>query len=129
MGMGGYYQHGNNRSNVQMPITDGSSDPTYYNSLYKEKEATSKIGGWKNDSDMMPYRHLTYYVTFRVKRELEAGQSLCVLGSIPDLGNWKEFKHHMKRTDGNTWESISPLVTHSYYFQYKYSLLINNGTE
>ena len=35
----------------------------------------------------------------------------------------------MKKVDGNTWESISPLVTYSFYFQYKYSLLTNNRSE
>lgn len=35
----------------------------------------------------------------------------------------------MQWTDGHIWESITPLVTHSYYFQYKYSLLDKNGTE
>lgn len=35
----------------------------------------------------------------------------------------------MKWTDGHIWESITPLVTHSYYFQYKYALLEKNGTE
>ena len=34
-----------------------------------------------------------YQVTFRVQHSLESNQEMYVLGSIPDLGNWKEAKH------------------------------------
>ena len=34
----------------------------------------------------------------------------------------------MKWTEGNIWESITPLQTHQFYFQYKYSLLQDKGT-
>ena len=36
---------------------------------------------------------------------------------------WKEFKCHMKWTDGHIWVTDKPLVTNHAYFQYKYALL------
>lgn len=53
------------------------------------------------------------------------GQSLCVVGSIPELGNWKQFKAHMKWTDGHVWV-LENLPVHVQYFQYKY-VVLNNG--
>ena len=57
------------------------------------------------------------------------GQSLCVLGSIPELGEWKYFKHHMQWTEGNVWISKEPLMTSSYYFSYKYATLDENCSQ
>ena len=76
-----------------------------------------------------PMGNVTYTVTFRIKRECGHGESLCVLGSIPELGNWKEFKHHLRCKGDNVWESITPVTTHSFYFQYKYSLMTEKGTK
>ena len=51
------------------------------------------------------------------------------MGSLKELGAWKEFKHHMKWTDGDNWVSVSPLITDAFYFQYKYAILEKEGTE
>ena len=85
---------------------------------------------WKNfTSKAAAYKNITYRVTFRVQIKVNFGESICVLGSIPELGKWKEYKHHLKWTEGNIWESVSPLTTHSFFFQYKYALLDKNATE
>ena len=52
-----------------------------------------------------------YTVKFNMKKVCGEGESLCVLGSLPELGVWKEFKHHLKMTGDNVWESVKPLVT------------------
>ena len=54
---------------------------------------------------------LVYTVKFNMKKVCGEGESLCVLGSLPELGVWKEFKHHLKMTGDNVWESVKPLVT------------------
>ena len=45
------------------------------------------------------------------------------MGSLPELGKWKDIKHHLIWTEGDIWESAKPLKTNSYYFQYKYALI------
>lgn len=62
-------------------------------------------------------------------KKLDHGQSLCVLGSIPELGTWHEFKHHMKNIGNDTWESVSSLFTQNFFFQYKYCIMVENGTK
>ena len=109
--------------NERISKLTGSRDPAgSLSNLYKEHESTTKMN-WKNlAAKTQSFKNITYQVTFRVKKELGHGQTLCVLGSLPELGNWKEYKHPMKWTDGDYWESITPLNTHCFYFQYKYSI-------
>lgn len=121
-------------SNIGGPRTSdpsgaGSRDTGSLSNLYKEHESQVKMN-WKNLANKSnAFKNINYQITFRVHKEVNYGETLCVLGSIPELGNWKEFKHHMKWTEGNVWESITPLNTHSYYFQYKYSLMEDKGTK
>lgn len=44
-----------------------------------------------------------YSLTFKIPYKTELGQSLCVVGSIGQLGNWKDFKAHLKWTEGHVW--------------------------
>ena len=53
----------------------------------------------------------TYHLDLRVYYKTTFGESICVVGSIPELGNWKEFKCHMKWTEGHIWVTERPLVT------------------
>ena len=53
---------------------------------------------------------------------------MCILGSIPELGDWKEFKYHLVRK-GDVWESQQPLYTHNFFFRYKYAIMEENGTK
>lgn len=127
-GMGGQRQSQNHDQHQHMPLSTGRREGTIA-SLYKDHEASTKIN-WKNFSEKAAaYKNITYSVTFRVQIKVNFGETICVLGSIPELGKWKEYKHHLKWTDGHIWESIVPLSTHSFYFQYKYALLDKNGTE
>ena len=52
------------------------------------------------------------------------GQSLCIIGNIPELGNWKEYKANMKWTEGHVWV-LEDLSINVQYFQYKYVVLSN----
>ena len=71
----------------------------------------------------------TYQVDFKVYYKTSFGESLCIVGSIPELGQWKEFRCHMKWTDGHVWVTETPLITNHYYFQYKYVLLDEDKTK
>lgn len=67
----------------------------------------------------------SFRCTFKVGYETEMGQSLCVVGSIPELGQWKQFKAHMKWTSGHVWVLENQQIN-APYFQYKY-VVLNNG--
>ena len=58
----------------------------------------------------------------KVRCHTSFGQSLCVVGSIPELGSWREYKCHMQWTEGHVWVTKNPLVTSKSYFSYKYVL-------
>jgi len=51
-----------------------------------------------------------------------------VLGSIPELGSWKTYMHHLEWTEGHIWVSEDPLLTKYPYFAYKYVLLDDEKT-
>lgn len=68
-----------------------------------------------------------YLVKFEVPYKTEMGQSLCIVGSIQELGRWKEFKCHMKWNEGHVWSISGVKVPSSEeVFQYKYVVLNNN---
>lgn len=63
------------------------------------------------------------HVTFSIFYETRVGESLCVTGSIQELGLWKEYKCHLVWTEGHIWVSEAPIITKSNKFFYKYVLL------
>jgi hypothetical protein len=54
---------------------------------------------------------------------------LCVLGSIPELGNWNKdgsmatLKPNMVWTEGHIWQLETPIKTNIPFFRYKYYLI------
>jgi hypothetical protein len=46
-----------------------------------------------------------WHVNFKIKYEVNFGESIAVVGSIDDLGNWKEYKHHLIWSPDNIWMS------------------------
>ena len=50
-------------------------------------------------------------VTFSIFYETKVGESICVLGSIEELGSWKEYKCHLTWTEGHIWVSKDPIIT------------------
>jgi hypothetical protein len=66
-----------------------------------------------------------FLVTFKVNYETSLGQSLCVVGSIMQLGCWKKFTAHMKWTEGHVWVLPDVMIS-DHYFTYKY-VVLNNG--
>jgi len=70
----------------------------------------------------------TYQASFKIKKKLPEGQSLAILGSIPEMGNWKQVRCQMRWTEGDVWVTEKPVVTHKYYLTYKYAIVSNRET-
>lgn len=49
-----------------------------------------------------------------------------VLGSIPELGKWKQPIHLMDWTAGDLWVSKQPVTLRTFNFNYKYAIFKNN---
>jgi hypothetical protein len=60
----------------------------------------------------------------RVKKKVEPGMAVVILGGIPALGSWNKEKigYKMVWTEGDHWITEQPIITNKYYFQYKYVL-------
>ena len=65
-----------------------------------------------------------FNLSFRIQFETQFGQNMCVVGSTPELGEWKKFIG-LKWTEGHVWVSERPMVIENPIFKYKYVLLEN----
>jgi hypothetical protein len=66
-----------------------------------------------------------YMLTLKVRYETLLGQSLFVMGSIPELGNWKKYQCAMTWTEDHVWVTNDLVVKHP-HFMYKYVLIMND---
>jgi len=48
------------------------------------------------------------------------GEEIYILGSIPELGDWKDRKCKLTWTEGHVWITAEPILTTAPYFRYKY---------
>lgn len=64
-----------------------------------------------------------------IEYETHFGQYLCVVGSINQLGMWKEYVYDLAWTPGHVWVSKQPIVTDDDMFQYKYVLMKDGKVE
>lgn len=62
----------------------------------------------------------TYNIKFQIKYETAPGQDIYILGSIPELGNWKELKCKLKWTSGHIWEKTLNINEDIKSFYYKF---------
>ena len=59
--------------------------------------------------------------------ETRPGQSMCIVGSIPQLGKWKDYRvGQMKWSEGHIWQLNLNLTSKDTVFFYKY-VKVNNG--
>lgn len=61
-----------------------------------------------------------YAVSFKIFFDTIPGEDLCVIGSTPELGNWKEVKCHLTWTSGHIWVLDKPIIISEPFFVYKY---------
>ena len=71
----------------------------------------------------------SYTLSLKIKYETQYGQHLCVVGSVPQLGNWKEYKYELAWTPGHFWVSKAPVAASVPLFQYKYVLMKDGKME
>lgn len=55
----------------------------------------------------------------------EYGESVHVIGSIEELGSWKQFKCPLKWTQGHYWITENLQISSKSYFTYKYVIMKN----
>jgi hypothetical protein len=62
----------------------------------------------------------SYTVYFSIKYETKYGQNLYILGSVPELGNWKKTVAKMKWTTGHVWRLEIKFSGDTRHFEYKF---------
>ena len=69
-------------------------------------------------------------MTLTIAYETRVGEDLFVVGSIKELGNWKELeKVPLTWTEGHIWVTKKPiLVQDQSHFNYKYIIKTEDGT-
>lgn len=71
----------------------------------------------------------SYALRLKIKYETQYGQHLCVVGSIAQLGKWKEYTYDLVWTAGHVWVSKTPILVSTPLFQYKYVLMKDGQVE
>lgn len=106
-----------NRPPRDNSILDQSYTPTADN-IYTVHTYHSKMVNKFKQTTM----NRTYQIHLRVKKQCEAGQSIVILGGIPELGSWNKEKpgYRMRWSKDDYWITEEPITTSKYYFQYKY---------
>lgn len=67
-----------------------------------------------------------YALHFAIKYETRVGETLAVVGSLKELGSWKDYNCHLIWTEGHIWRSGRPIIVRESYFEYKY-VHLNEG--
>ena len=69
-------------------------------------------------------------VTFKIHYETSLGENLCVLGSIPELGEWEKVRCRLTWTQGHVWVLQEPLrLSGVRSFSYKYMICNDDSGE
>ena len=89
-----------------------SMKPTYGAGMALSKQ-TSALDPVYQTSGLM---NQTYAIKFEVQYPTKPGESIGVIGSTEELGNWKKVKVQLKWTSGHKWVSKEPFVTQKRYF-------------
>ena len=75
----------------------------------------------------MVHNDYEFLLDLSVKYNTVPGQFIHVIGSIPELGSWKNDQIcKMQWTEGHVWKTVQPIRTKQKYFQYKY-IVIEDG--
>ena len=73
---------------------------------------------------------LSYSVTFKIKMETKMGESMAVVGSLNELGRWKNFNQaKMKWTTGHIWVITLEIPKTNTVFMYKYVKVVNGNAD
>lgn len=61
-----------------------------------------------------------YTIEFSIKYSTQIGENIYILGSLKELGNWKESKMKLKWTEGHIWKGSLKLPSEITNFTYKF---------
>ena len=61
-------------------------------------------------------------IMFTVNKRISKGENVCLVGSLPELGNWQDFKALMTWTKGDKWQYTLEIEKGT-AFEYKYAVL------
>ena len=64
-----------------------------------------------------------YSLRLKLAVDVDEGQSVQVIGSIPELGIWQQYKCPMRWTEGDIWVLDEPITTTKPHFLYKYVIM------
>lgn len=103
------------------------AQPSY--SAMASKGAGKAILYAESEDDVGVEPPRSYALSLKIKYETQYGQHLCVVGSIPQLGKWKEYSYDLAWTPGHVWVSKKPIVVSVPLFQYKYVLMKDGQVE
>ena len=53
----------------------------------------------------------TFSLNLSIQYETKLGESICVIGSLEELGQWNEYKCHLRWTEGHLWVTDKPILT------------------
>ena len=80
-------------------------------------------GQWQSKQALVKKMNdFKYAVNFEIYFKTKPGQEIYVLGSIPELGEWKTGILKLYWTEGHIWKNKEPLFINHPYFEYKYAL-------
>lgn len=84
--------------------------------MIKGKQITKPVSQTIRDANK------NYAVNFSIFYETKFGEEVWVLGSIKELGLWKEYKIKLYWGDNHCWSTKEPVIVNAPYFEYKYAL-------
>ena len=87
------------------------------------RQGTQGQAHTQQEREFRQQEHGYHKVRLRIPYETSFGQSVSVVGSIPELGDWSSYKHDLQWTEGHVWLSKQPLTTTQRFFSYKYVVL------
>ena len=74
-------------------------------SLSEDDSEEGGAGGYNTTSTSSRYT-----LSLKIQYETQFGQHMCVVGSIRQLGLWKDYIYDLQWTPGHYWVSRQPIV-------------------
>ena len=68
-----------------------------------------------------------YAINFNIFYETTFGEEVYVIGSIKELGLWKDYKLKLFWNEGHIWRNKEPLLVNHSHFEYKYVIFGTDG--
>jgi len=68
-----------------------------------------------------------YSIKFSIRYLTSLGQNIYILGSIPELGNWKDRKFKLKWSEGHIWKGTLELPESVRHISYKFVCMSDDG--